>query len=171
MIWWSINVIIPIEHLAQCLAQSWRTLFLIYFRFVCCLGCPEFIMDMKCETTLWDLEITQILFLRDHKEESRQKVYLLLPTFPFQHVWRLSDISPIIINAIFQSKLSFLRSEKWYFFSFLAWIFPIWNDLGEHLSHHYWLSIPQEKEWGFSGPKGGSVRGSCSSSGNNPYLI
>lgn len=42
------------------------------FQFVHCLACPEFIMEMKCETTLRDLEMTQMVLLRDHKEESRK---------------------------------------------------------------------------------------------------
>ena len=125
--------------LSSSLAQSWQTLFLIYFRFMCCLACPKFMMEMKCETTLRDLEITQILFLRDHKEGSRQKVYLLFTSVYFSAC--VVDFCYIsCYNKCYFSKWTFF-SEVWkiIFFSFLAWIFQIWNDLGKHLSHNYCL--------------------------------
>lgn len=113
MIWCGINVIMYIKLLAQCLAQSWQTLFLIYFRFVSCLVCPEFVMEMKYETTLRGLEITQILLLRDHKEDCREKVYLLLPAFSVQHVGWISAVSPAMINAISRNELFFrMRSGE-----------------------------------------------------------
>lgn len=64
-------------------------------------------MEMKCEATLRGLEITQILLLRDHKEDSREKVYLLLAAFSVQHVWWISTTSPAMINAISQNELFF----------------------------------------------------------------
>lgn len=110
-----------IKHLAQCLAQSWQTLFLIYFRFVSCLVCPEFRTEMKCETTLGGLEITQSLLLRDHKEDSREKVYLLLPAFSVHPVWWNSATSPAMINAVSQNELFFFLRDLESNIFFLSW--------------------------------------------------
>lgn len=111
--------------LSSSLAQSWQTLFLIYFRFVCCLTCPEFVMEMKCETTLRDLEISQILFLRHHKEESRQNVYLLFTSIYFLAC--VVDFCCISCynKCYFSKKTFFFEIWKIIFFSFLAWIFQM----------------------------------------------
>jgi len=125
-IWWGINVITCIKHLAQCLPQSWQTLFLIYFSFVNCLACLEFIMEMKCETTLRGLEITQILLLRDRKEDSRK--------FTLYHQHFLSSMC-----GGFLLHLLLCHFSKWTFFS----SYEIWRVI-------FFLSWPEYFQFGMT---------------------